>query len=80
MELSWPGKGAAIFWRYLKTWLILDVTLVSLDFFNMGYIGPDFEGMKLVSGILYIHRHIYHIFFYIYIYIYIYVYILTIVV
>eukprot|EP00439_Symbiodinium_sp_Y106_P033911 s753_g4.t1 len=35
---------AAIFWRYLKTWLILDVTLVSLDFFNMGYIGPDFEG------------------------------------
>ncbi|CAE7642944.1 Hcn4, partial [Symbiodinium pilosum] len=29
-----------IFWRYFKTWLIMDVVLVSLDFLNLG---SDFE-------------------------------------
>ena len=37
------AEGRQIFWRYLQTWLIMDVTLVGLDFLN---IGSDFEGPR----------------------------------
>ncbi|CAE7560882.1 eag [Symbiodinium natans] len=40
-----PYHSQLIFWRYLKTWLVLDMLLVSLDVLN---IASDYAGVAVI--------------------------------